>query len=46
MSIVEVNAITVPRERFDEFAHRFATRAGRVSAADGFEGFQRTSQPA
>lgn len=40
MSIVKINAITVPRERFDEFAQRFATRAGKVSSADGFEGFQ------
>lgn len=40
MSIVKINAITVPRERFDDFADRFATRAGKVSAAEGFEGFQ------
>ena len=40
MSIVKINAITVPRERFDEFAHRFATRAGKVSSAEGFESFQ------
>ena len=36
----QVNAITVDRDRFDEFAERFATRAGRVSAAEGFESFQ------
>jgi heme oxygenase (mycobilin-producing) len=40
VSIVKINAITVPRERFADFEHRFATRAGKVSAADGFEGFQ------
>ena len=40
MSIVKINAITVDRERFDEFAERFASRAGRVSAAEGFESFQ------
>jgi heme-degrading monooxygenase HmoA len=40
VSIVKINAITVPRDRFDEFAHRFATRAGKVSSAEGFEGFQ------
>jgi heme-degrading monooxygenase HmoA len=40
VSIVKINAITVPRERFDDFAHRFAARAGKVSAAEGFEGFQ------
>jgi heme-degrading monooxygenase HmoA len=40
VSIVKINAITVPRERFDEFAQRFAARAGHVSSAPGFEGFQ------
>ena len=40
MSIVKINAITVPRERFDEFAERFAARAGRVSGAAGFESFE------
>ena len=40
MSIVKINAITVPRERFEEFARRFASRAGRVSGARGFEGFE------
>jgi heme-degrading monooxygenase HmoA len=40
MSIVKINAITVPRERFDEFAERFASRAGKVEGADGFEAFE------
>jgi heme-degrading monooxygenase HmoA len=40
MSIVKINAITVPRERFAEFEQRFASRAGRVSGAEGFEGFE------
>ena len=40
MSIVKINAITVPRARFEEFERRFATRAGKVSDADGFEAFQ------
>jgi heme-degrading monooxygenase HmoA len=40
MSVVKINAITVPRERFDEFAQRFAARAGRVSSSPGFEDFQ------
>ena len=40
MSIVKINAITVPRDRRDEFARRFASRAGRVSGATGFEGFE------
>jgi heme-degrading monooxygenase HmoA len=40
MSIVKINAVTVPRERFAEFERRFATRAGRVSSAEGFEAFE------
>ena len=40
MSIVKINAITVPRERFAEFERRFASRAGRVSSAEGFEAFE------
>lgn len=40
MSIVKINAITVPRERFDDFARRFASRAGKVSGAPGFESFE------
>lgn len=40
MSVAKINAITVPRERFDEFAERFAARAGRVSSAEGFEAFE------
>ena len=40
MSIVKVNAITVPRERFADFAERFASRAGKVSGAEGFEAFE------
>ena len=40
MSVVKINAITVPRERFEEFERRFASRAGRVEGADGFEGFE------
>lgn len=40
VSVVKINAITVPRDRFDEFAERFAKRAGRVQEAAGFEGFE------
>jgi heme-degrading monooxygenase HmoA len=40
MSIVKINAITVPPDRRDEFEERFATRAGRVSSAEGFEAFE------
>jgi hypothetical protein len=31
VSIVKINAITVPRDRFEEFERRFGSRAGRVS---------------
>jgi len=40
VSVVKINAITVPRERFDDFAQRFASRAGKVSSAAGFESFE------
>lgn len=40
MSIVKINAITVPRDRFEEFANRFASRAGRVEEQEGFEAFE------
>ncbi|MDQ6605356.1 MAG: antibiotic biosynthesis monooxygenase [Actinomycetota bacterium] len=40
MSVVKINAITVPRDRLEEFERRFAARAGRVDQADGFEGFE------
>ena len=40
MSVVKINAITVPRERFEEFEQRFAARAGRVETAEGFEAFE------
>ena len=40
MSVAKINAITVPRDRFDEFAERFASRLGQVEKAEGFESFQ------
>ena len=40
MSIIKINAITVPAESGDELAHRFAARAGAVDGQDGFEGFE------
>ncbi|MGO9973088.1 MAG: antibiotic biosynthesis monooxygenase family protein, partial [Solirubrobacteraceae bacterium] len=40
MTVVKINAITVPRERFKEFAQRFASRAGKVEESRGFEGFE------
>jgi heme-degrading monooxygenase HmoA len=36
VSVVKINAITASRERLDEFARCFASRAGRVEAARGF----------
>jgi heme-degrading monooxygenase HmoA len=40
MSVVRINAITVPAERADELADRFAARAGEVEKQAGFEEFQ------
>ncbi len=40
MTVVKINAITVPSERREEFAQRFANRAGNVEGAEGFEGFE------
>ncbi len=40
MSIVKINAISVPAERADEMAARFAARAGQVGKSEGFEEFQ------
>lgn len=40
MSVVKINAITVPAESGDELARRFAARAGAVDQQDGFEGFE------
>jgi len=40
MSVVRINAITVPAERADELLARFAARAGEVAEMDGFEAFE------
>jgi heme oxygenase (mycobilin-producing) len=40
VTVVKINAITVPAESGDELATRFAARAGAVDNADGFEGFE------
>ncbi|MGA7419884.1 MAG: antibiotic biosynthesis monooxygenase [Acidimicrobiales bacterium] len=40
MTVIKINAITVPAESGDELARRFANRAGAVDGADGFEGFE------
>lgn len=40
MTVVKINAITVPADSADELARRFAARAGAVDNQDGFEGFE------
>ncbi len=40
MTVVQINAITVPADSGDELARRFAARAGAVDNQDGFEGFE------
>lgn len=40
MSIVKINAITVPADSGDELARRFAARAGAMEGVDGFLGFE------
>ena len=40
MSVVKINAITVPEGGGDELARRFAARAGQVDQQEGFEEFQ------
>lgn len=40
MTVIKVNAITVPADSGDELARRFAARAGAVDDQEGFEGFE------
>ena len=40
MTVIKINAITVPEEGGDELAKRFGARAGAVDDQDGFEGFE------
>jgi len=40
MSIIKINAITVPADSGDQLAQRFAARAGAVDDQPGFEGFE------
>jgi heme-degrading monooxygenase HmoA len=40
MTVIKINAITVPADSGDELAKRFAARAGAVDGADGFLGFE------
>lgn len=40
MTVIKINAITVPAGGGDELARRFAERAGAVDGQAGFEGFE------
>jgi heme-degrading monooxygenase HmoA len=40
MTVVKINAITVPPDSGGELARRFAQRAGAVEDQDGFQGFE------
>jgi len=40
MSVVRINAITVPADHADELERRFAARAGEVAKSPGFEAFE------
>ena len=40
MTVIKINAITVPAGSGDELARRFAARAGAVDNQEGFEGFE------
>ena len=40
MSIVKINALTVPEEMREALEQRFASRAGMVESSDGFEWFE------
>jgi heme-degrading monooxygenase HmoA len=40
MTVIKINAITVPVDSGDELAQRFAARAGAVDGQAGFEGFE------
>jgi heme-degrading monooxygenase HmoA len=40
VTVIKINAITVPADAGDELARRFAARAGAVDDQEGFEGFE------
>ena len=40
VTIIRINALTVPADSGDELAGRFAARAGAVDGQDGLEGFE------
>ena len=45
MTVIKINAITVPDGSGDELARRFAARAGAVDGQEGFEGFELLQPP-
>lgn len=40
MTVIKINAITVPADSGDELARRFAGRLGAVDGQPGFQGFE------
>ncbi|GAA3076332.1 MULTISPECIES: antibiotic biosynthesis monooxygenase family protein [Actinomycetes] len=40
MSVIKINAITVPEDSGDELGARFAARHGSMEGTPGFEGFE------
>jgi heme-degrading monooxygenase HmoA len=40
MSVVKINAITVPKDKQERFEERFRGRAGAVEDTPGFEWFE------
>jgi heme oxygenase (mycobilin-producing) len=40
LTVIKINAITVPADSGDELGRRFAARAGAVDGQPGFEGFE------
>ena len=40
MTVIKINAITVPADAGDELARRFGARAGAVDGQPGFAGFE------
>jgi len=40
VTVIKINAITVPEGSGDELGRRFAARAGAVDDREGFEGFE------
>jgi heme oxygenase (mycobilin-producing) len=40
VTVIKINALTVPAEMGEEVARRFAARAGAVDGQEGFEGFE------